>query len=198
MNTAQRSNLRAIGEAIRRLRGERGLTLDQVAAGSGLSKGMVSKIENFRAIPSLPVLDRIASALGSSLSALTEGVSAAPPQPWVLTRAGAGAPVTREDATGFRYRALNSANLGGVWLETYTLDLEPGAQRALVTTDGHQSILLLSGRIEFVLGDEPVAMEPGDTLLFDGRIPHVPRNTGDSTARLHVTYLLDHDRGALA
>jgi quercetin dioxygenase-like cupin family protein len=159
---------------------------------------MVSKIENFRAIPSLPVLDRVATALGTSLSTLTEGVAAAPPQPYVLTRAGAGTPVRREDATGFRYQALNSANLGGVWLETYTLDLEPGAQRALVTTDGHQCVHLLAGKIEFVLDAEPVAMAAGDTLLFDGRIPHVPRNVGAQPARLYVTYLLDHDRGALA
>jgi transcriptional regulator with XRE-family HTH domain len=198
MTTAQRSNLRAIGDTVRRLRGERGMTLDQLATSSGLSKGMVSKIENFRAIPSLPVLDRLAGALGTSLSALTEGVAATPAQPFVLTKAGAGAPVTREDAIGFHYRALNSANLGGAWLETYTLDIEPGSKRALVTTEGHQSVHLLAGAIEFVLGDETVPMAAGDTLLFDGRMPHVPINKGPRAARLLVHYLLDHDRGALA
>jgi transcriptional regulator with XRE-family HTH domain len=197
MQASQRSNLRAIGESVRRVRIERGLTLDQLAPASGLSKGMLSKIENFRAIPSLPVLDRIAAALGTSLSALTEGVAAAPPQPYVLTRAGAGTLVPREDAVGFRYQSLNSANLGGTWLESYTLELAPGSSRALVTTEGHQLIHLLAGAVDFVLDAEPVALAPGDTLLFDGRIPHVPVNRGAQPARMLVLYLLEHDRGAL-
>ncbi len=196
-DSAQRSNLRAIGSAIRRTRTERGLTVEQLAAAAGLSKGMISKIENFRSIPSLPVLDRIAGALRTTLAALTEGVTAEPTRPYVLTRAGAGVHVPREAAVGFSYRALNSANLGGGWLETYILDLEPQSQRAQVTTDGHQCIHMLAGRIDFVLGEDRVALAAGDTLLFDGRIPHVPINTGTAPARLLVLYLLDNDRGAL-
>jgi transcriptional regulator with XRE-family HTH domain len=197
-NGAQRSNLRAIGATIRRLRNERGTSLDQLASSAGISKGMLSKIENFRVIPTLPVLDRIAAALSTTLAALTEGVAAEPAaRSYVLTKAGQGAPVTREDAVGFRYQALNSANLGGGWLETFLLELEPGSQRSLVTTEGHQCIHMLAGRADFVLDAEPVPLEPGDTLLFDGRVPHVPVNRGRDVARMLVIYLLDNDRGAL-
>jgi quercetin dioxygenase-like cupin family protein len=129
---------------------------------------------------------------------LTEGVTAEPAQPYILTRADAGVHVPREDAIGFCYQALNSANLGGAWLETYILDLEPGSRRAAVTTDGHQCIHMLAGRIDFVLDEERIDLGAGDTLLFNGRIPHVPINAGTESARLLVMYLLDNNRGALA
>lgn len=58
----------SIGERIRALRAENGLTLDQLAAESGVSRAMISRIERGEASPTASLLARICAALGLSLS----------------------------------------------------------------------------------------------------------------------------------
>lgn len=59
----------AIGIRIRRLRQEKALTLDDLAAASGVSRAMISRIERAEASPTASLLARICAALGLSLSA---------------------------------------------------------------------------------------------------------------------------------
>lgn len=59
----------AIGIRIRKLRQERGLTLDELAEASGVSRAMISRIERAEASPTASLLARICAALGRSLSA---------------------------------------------------------------------------------------------------------------------------------
>ena len=70
------------------------------------------------------------------------------------------------------------------------LTLEPGAKRKPASTDGDEFIFMLRGEIQFVVGKEKFLLSVGDAFYFDGRVPHVPINTGKSTAELLVIYLL--------
>jgi transcriptional regulator with XRE-family HTH domain len=168
----------------------RRLTLEELARRSGLAKGTLSKIENARLIPNLPTLAEIARQLGIGLDGLVRGAEGPPPQPWRVLRAGERQVVARDDAVGMRYEALVSLPHPAGVLEGYHLTVEPGAKRRAVTTEGRQLVLLLEGRIEFVLGDETVVLAAGDLLEFDGHLPHVPRNPWTRPARLLAWYLL--------
>jgi len=64
---------------LKRLRTQRGLTLEEVASRAGLTRGWLSKVENFRVTPSLPALFQIAQALQVPLSDLFEGLETRPP-----------------------------------------------------------------------------------------------------------------------
>ncbi len=66
--------LAVIGERVRAERVALGLSLEDVAERSGVSRSMVSEIERGRKVPTIVVLDRVTAALGSSLTALVQPV----------------------------------------------------------------------------------------------------------------------------
>ena len=190
-----RSFLRPVGDKVRETRARRGMTLDQLAAASGLSKGLLSKIENFRAVPSLPVLATVARALEIDLAELVADVHVRPREPYLLVRAGEGRAVRREDSEGLRYRALQAADCGGTQFQAFHLELEPGSKREPRSTEGDEFLQVLRGEVELVLGEETLRLSTGDSLYFDGRIPHVPRNRGRAVASVLVIYLIPPSRG---
>jgi transcriptional regulator with XRE-family HTH domain len=69
-----------LGRKMRRTRLDRGLSLTDLAGSTGLSLGYLSDIERGNRVPSLPVLDQIARALGCLATDLLEGV-----HPWGRT-----------------------------------------------------------------------------------------------------------------
>ncbi len=66
----------------------------------------------------------------------------------------------------------------------------PNAQRALVTTDGYTYLYVLKGDLIYIMGEERLTLEMGDSLFFNGKIPHKPLNETHTTASLLVVYLL--------
>lgn len=56
-----------IGKRLARFRKEKGLTLDELAARKGFSKGYLSDIENGKRFPTIPLLHRLAKSLGVRL-----------------------------------------------------------------------------------------------------------------------------------
>ena len=177
-----------IAANIRRVRQARGLTLDALAGRSGLTKGYLSQIENFRTLPSLPVLYRVAAALGVEAAELLKGTAEG--RRHVLTRRGEGVPVEREHPeSGFRYLAL-AREKGAKIMEPFLLELPPRSTRKDGTTNGDEFLHMLEGRIRVHLGGETMEMEAGDSLYFDGSVPHHPENPGDAPARAIVIYAI--------
>jgi len=197
MNRRQRADnsLFKIGLRIRQARRERELTLADIARRTGLSKGLLSKIENFRALPSLPVLADIARSLNIGMEDLVKNVGVETSAPHQFVSANCRVPVKREKSRGFKYAALMSRPLGNIGFESFVLTLAPGAKRKPVSTDGDEFIFMLRGQIQFHLGKEKFSLTAGDAFYFDGRVPHVPRNLAKSSAELLVIYLLkQHNR----
>ena len=85
---------------------------------------------------------------------------------------------------------IRSHPLEDMVVKAFVLTLDPGARRELTMTDGDEFLFALKGTTELVLADEPVRLEEGDSLFFNGRIPHVPRNVGEGPAVLLVLYFL--------
>ena len=71
-------NLLKISQNVRALRIAQGMTVDQLAAKSGFSKGFISQVENFRITPSLKAVNKIAAALGTELSVLFQSETQIP------------------------------------------------------------------------------------------------------------------------
>lgn len=184
------NSLFKIGLRIRQVRRERKLTLADMACRTGLSKGLLSKIENFRALPSLPVLAGIARNLNIGMENLVKNVGFETPAPYQLVSADRRPPIKREEAKGFKYAALISRPLGRIGFESFVLTLLPGAKRKPASTDGDEFIFMLKGEIRFRFGKKTFKLSAGDAFYFDGRVPHVPLNLAKSSAELLVIYLL--------
>jgi transcriptional regulator with XRE-family HTH domain len=188
------NNLFMVGYRIREIRKDLSLTLEQLAAKTGLTKGLLSKIENFRTIPSLPVLAQIAQHLNVDMAELVSGISSSPPEKYTLIKASSRMEISPENSVGFIYNALLAKSIDDTLFEVFTLDLLPQAKRNLASTDGDEFIYILEGKIDFILGTERIEMDKGDALFFDGRIPHVSENKGDKKASLIAIYILEKNK----
>ncbi len=182
-----------IAQKIRSLRQSQGLTLHNVAEQAGVSKSLLSKVENGRAVPSLPVLISIIRALSVDMDAFFEGIGTVSGDalPYVHKPEATYQPFEREAAVGFFYQHILDQNVNDILLEAVVLELHPGSQRAPLVTDGHEFKYVLEGTVDYQIGEHTVRLHSGDSLFFDGRIPHVPVNNSHEVVKMLVVYLLD-------
>ncbi|WP_413452706.1 XRE family transcriptional regulator [Georgenia phoenicis] len=159
----------ALGAVVRRSRQRMGLSVEALAARSGLSTGLLSQLERGRGNPSLQTLSRLAGALGTQLVSLLQSAQRH------------GDPIVRADS------------------RLVLADVEPGQEdsprpvRELLTPDqnlplqlirtvmppgfsnaarpfrhlGLESVHVLSGRLDVVLGEARHELGAGDTITYE-------------------------------
>ena len=164
-----------LGATIRELRHRHGLTIAQVAEQAGISRGMLSKIENAQTSTGLDVLNRIAQALGVSLSTLFRNYDV-PGGGAQLVKKGAGMEVVRKGTKrGHTYHLLAYDQGPRKLFEPFLITMDDEAERFPVFEHpGTEFIHMLKGIIEYRHGQQTYVLHPGDTLTFQGDIPHGP------------------------
>lgn len=180
-----------IGRKIKEIRKEKKFTIADIADEAGVSKGLISKIENGRTIPSLPVLFHILQALDADFTLFFEGISNLDFPGYIHRKASEYEPVQKEDSEGFSYFSIISESIKNAGFQTALLKLAPGATREKVITDGYTFLYLIEGEVDYILDDKVIKFNSGDSLFFDGQIPHVPRNRGKKPALILIVYLLN-------
>ena len=96
----------------------------------------------------------------------------------------------REDSTGLEYNMILESALDSDSFQVMLVTVAPGADREPVAGEGRELLYLLSGTVEYQVGEEKIEMHSGDTLFFDGTLPHVPRNFSKIKAVMLVFYFL--------
>lgn len=174
-----------LGRRLKATRQTRGLTLDQLAERSGVSRAMISRVERGESSPTAALLDRLCAGLGIVLSALfhDEQAGAGP-----LTRK-AEQPVWTDPASGYLRRAVSPAG-GSSKLEIVEVEMPAGARVLLeAPRSGYrldQQLWLLEGEIVIGVGGSEHRLAAGDCLamLLDGPISF--HNPGTVPARYAV------------
>lgn len=169
-----------LGKKIRDMRFRRGLTVQQLADASSLSKGFISQVENDRTSPSLATLRDLARALDTSVAYL---VVEDDPPPFIV-REGESAQVS--DPGHARIQVLSAQPRRN--LEVLMAALPAGG---CTVTDrgyhhGEECVVCLEGRVSVANGEHRVLLEPGDACHYDGRSPHTVQNVGDGPARVLI------------
>ncbi|WP_206367154.1 helix-turn-helix domain-containing protein [Sphingobacterium sp. SGG-5] len=182
-----------IGNIIRKHRKGKKLRLTSLAETSGVSIAMLSKIENGRMLPTIPTLFAVIGALGIAPDTFFSELGRHNTFPGYvfIPKTEYASFVKEENAKGFHYFSILEHHIEGTSLQISLLHLDPGAKRKVVTTHAYEYIYLISGTIEYALGDQTFHMREGDSLFFDGNIPHVPLNKSDKIATLLVFYLFN-------
>jgi transcriptional regulator with XRE-family HTH domain len=166
---------RYLGNVIRELRLKDNLTIAEVAAQAGISRGMVSKIENGQVSTSLETLSKIAQALGVSLAHLFRHYNM-PSGGAQLVKNGEGMEVVRRGTRrGHTYHLLAYDQGPKKTFEPFLITMDD-ASEVFPTFEhpGTEFIHMLKGRIEYRHGLHTYLLEPGDSLTFRGDIPHGP------------------------
>ena len=172
---SDRSLYRHLGGTIRELRQKDHLTIAEVAAQAGISRGMLSKIENGQAATSLDTLSRIAKALGVSLAHLFRYFDV-PSGGAQLVKSGAGMEVVRRGTRcGHTYHLLAYDQGPQKTFEPFLITMDD-ASEVFPTFEhpGTEFIYMLEGRIEYRHGQHTYLLAPGDSLTFRGSVPHGP------------------------
>lgn len=164
-----------LGNTVRDLRIQHGLTIAEVSERAGISRGMLSKIENAQTATSLETLEQIANALGVTLSRLFRNYNM-PSGGAQLVKSGQGMEVVRRGTkSGHTYHLLAYDQGPQKTFEPFLITLEdPGEEFTAFEHPGTEFIYMLEGRLEYRVGQETFRLEPGDSLTFRGEIPHRP------------------------
>lgn len=186
LRDAKENNLEmAIGHEVRTLRKNLGITGSDLASATGISLGMLSKIENGNTSPSLTTLQALAKALGVPVTAFFTRFEEVRNAQFV--KAGEGIELERRGTrAGHQYNLLGHVgkNASGVAVEPYLITLT--ADSDVFPTFQHEGLeflYMLEGRVRYRHGDKLYAMEPGDSLFFDADAPHGPEVLEELPAR---------------
>lgn len=176
-----------VGKQIRLLRENRGLSQQALAASSGLSRNTLSLIERGQTSPTVSTLKSLASALLVDINAFFQPIDEIN---IVYTKAGHRPHLRLDHGT--------LADLGLGMLEQLVtpllLQLEPGARSGPpLTHDGQDFLYCLSGEIFYSVNGRGYLLEPGDSIFFDGQLPHAFRNAGIEVASLLLVMSSPHD-----
>ena len=156
-----------IARRVRELRDAQHLSLDALAARSGVSRSNISLIERGESSPTAAVLDKLASALGVALAALFEDKGAPEDAPSPLARV-AEQPVWTDPASGYMRRSLSPAAPSP--LQLVDVVFPPGQRVAYDSVphnaDIHQQVWMIEGAMEISVGDQHWRLEAGDTLAM--------------------------------
>ncbi|MBY8977433.1 helix-turn-helix transcriptional regulator [Rhodobacteraceae bacterium NNCM2] len=166
----------AIGREVRDLRKERDMTVADLAQASGLSPGMLSKIENGAISPSLTSLQALAQAFGVHITTLFRRHEEH--REALFVPAGEGVDVERRGTrAGHQYRLLGHSAAAGarVVVEPYMITLtEESDVFPTFQHSGIEFLHMIEGEVTYRHGDRLYRMAPGDSLYFDANAPHGP------------------------
>jgi DNA-binding XRE family transcriptional regulator/quercetin dioxygenase-like cupin family protein len=165
----------AIGRNVRQLRAQLGLTVAEMATRVGISKAMMSKIENAQTSCSLTTVARIAAALDVPATALFRGADTH--RDAVFTPAGAGARIVqRGTRVGHDYILLGALRGPHKRMEAHLVTLtERSEVFPLFQHPGTELLFMLEGEMVYGHGETAYRMRPGDALQLDGEGAHGPQ-----------------------
>lgn len=177
----------AIGREVRGQRKKLGITVAELAAATGLSVGMLSKIENGNTSPSLSTLQTLSQALALPVTSFFKRFEE--DRAAVFVRAGEGVEAERRGTrAGHQYNLLGhiGSNSSGVIMEPYLITLSGESDVfPMFQHDGMEFLYMLEGEISYRHGQDIYQMQPGDSLFFDADAPHGP----EVLTRLPARYL---------
>lgn len=166
-----------LGERVRALRREAGLTLDGLAERAGVSRAMLSKVERGEKNPTLVVAARVAEGLGVTLTQLIDTEA---PGAVAVARRGERR-VMRDPRTGFERQEISPAASGrGVELVYNVVPEGSTSGEFPPHREGvEEHVVVERGRLRAVLGVEEYVLEAGDAVYFEAGVPHRFDNVGE-------------------
>ncbi|WP_338548358.1 helix-turn-helix domain-containing protein [Roseovarius phycicola] len=175
----------AIGRAVREFRKGRNMTVADLAKATGLSVGMLSKIENGVTSSSLTTLQVLSAALSVPITAFFRRFEES--REAVHVKAGEALEIEREGTrAGHQYNLLGhiGGNNSGVVVEPYLISLnEESDVFPTFQHEGIELLYMLEGEVLYRHGDETFHLKPGDSLFFDADAPHGPEELIQLPAR---------------
>lgn len=172
-----------VGQKIRVIREQRGLSLRQLAELSGLSANAISRIEHGENSPTVASLHALAGALRVSITEFFQEVTG---QRTVLVRHGIR---LRTVHAGIEMESLG-IGLRNQQIEPFLLTLQAGSGRdsETITHAGQEFVFCITGTICYEIAQQQYVLEAGDSLLFEAAQPHRFWNPSNRDAQIMLVF----------
>jgi transcriptional regulator with XRE-family HTH domain len=172
-----------LGLKVRHARHVRGLTLKDLAVAAECSESMLSKIETNRVTPSLPLLQRLTTALGINIAALFDEKAAEGP----IARAG-NRPLIEVDTLrsgpGIMLERLIPYSEAHLLQANIHIVAAGGSSNGTISHLGEEIGYVLQGSLDLNIDGNSYHLAEGDSFYFRSDIPHGYRNPGSETAKI--------------
>ena len=169
-----------IGSVVKKLRMEKGLTLQQLADMTSLTAAYISKIENEKVSPSIQTLKKLADALEASITEFFENdlindPCINPPETW-----------TRKLVTGWKADVRQMIKLvGNKKMQPFFTTIPPqGGAHDHYTHPGEEFVYVLEGVLTLNLNGETTNIHPGTLAYFSALVPHTWVNNTSEEVRM--------------
>ena len=172
-----------IGQQIRNLRIQRGLSLRALAELCGLSANAISLIERNENSPNVSSLHQLAIALNVPITDFFYQES----EPTTLY-------VKRDQGVRYRNNGVELESLGiglpNQQLEPFRLTIEPGSGSAdePISHPGHEFVYCLEGEIDYYVDERVYHLNIGDSLLLEASNPHCWHNSSKNPTSILLIF----------
>ena len=177
---------RTIQQKIKAYRKQKGLTLKQLAEKAGCTQSYISQLEKGLTMPSLSMVGKLSAALDIKVVDLFSDVSNWDKNDWL---------VRRQDRKQIAYpdgkvsSQMLVARVSSKRMEPLVSLIEPGGTSDTAEGMSHpvgteEFVLVLKGEVDFRVDGKDISLQEGDTLYFDGSLPHRWKNNGRETAEV--------------
>jgi len=176
-----------IGRAVKEFRHKKQITIQDLAARTGIPKSVLAEIENGDVVPPVATLLKLAKAFNVGMASFFEEEAAG--MKISVTRSGERIRIKRrphhhEGEVDYIYESLET-HKADKHMEPLLVDFQPLDTGNMVFTnhDGEEFVFVLEGRLEFRTDDRVEILDPGDTIYFESDINHSFRSLDEKTAK---------------
>lgn len=178
-----------IGERIRRIREEKGISLAELSRLTGFNEEILSDIESSRAQPQLGTVIKLSKALDSAFGRLISGVG---DRLYSVTRKSEQKIISRSTGSKgarqlYTYKAL-APEVKGRHMEALIVQLEENPEEEISVHEGEEFIYVLDGTAVLKIGDDRFELGPGDSVYYLSTTPHMIASKRGKTTILAVLY----------
>lgn len=177
-------NASRLGMRLRLARQTRGLTLKALSYEANCSESLLSKIENGKATPSLPMLHRLVKVLGTNIGWMFEESNG---EEGIIFRNGTRPLITLDplrQGEGISLERIIPYSLGHLLQCNIHHIEERGESAGPIEHAGEEVGYVLNGEIELIVVAQSFTLKPGDAFVFKSDLPHHYRNIGKGRASI--------------
>jgi transcriptional regulator with XRE-family HTH domain len=189
ISKASGKGVEAIGERVKRLREEKGLTLDELSNLTGFEVEFLKRIENNEVKPQLGTIMRLSKALDSAFGRLVSGVGN---KLYSITRKNEQKIISRSTSKKGRQKAYTYKSLApevqGRHMEALIVQLETLSEPEPSFHDGEEFIYVMEGTVSLRIGEDSFDLEPGDSAYYLSTTPHIIMAKEGSATIIAVLY----------
>jgi len=161
-----------ISNRIKEKRKEKKITLQELAEEVGVTKGLISQIENNRTVPSLNVLLSIIKSLHVDLNDFFDKLHISGIHEPIIIKAQHHQRIEKEYTRGTYYYRITSFKLNGKLIDVVLYKQEKNARKGYVSTEAHEFDYMLKGKMQYTIEGKKYSLEEGDSFYYDARKQH--------------------------